>query len=215
MSGQLKVRFSWKDISGTLGSRNIAYLSDTLTPFSRNAYTHVFKEPTLESEAKDNANCSTQRLKWRTDIILEVCKRAAQLSTDVPLHHPKIHFKDGQVHLMYKDQAFPESLWREPLVVNNKTLEFVSRGLPFDNVIVFEVSGSPAMTEEEIQSKFKTFLSGRQRNSIHAIAQFYQVDGLAGGPIYTGDLRIFWQGYCQRQAPSFNGEDLKQVHFGK
>lgn len=161
---------------------SIEYLLDTTTPFSIDANTHVLVDsvPTATSTCKSEARIAEEQR--RSDIILEVARRALLASTSSSQHQPKVLFNDGKVYIEYHNAEFLMSLWKSPLVVHGKTMLLVSRGLPVYHPTVFRVPGSTVLTEDRLKSEVKSFLNGRNKHSIHILACFYEVEGLPGGP---------------------------------
>ncbi|SPO26975.1 uncharacterized protein UTRI_10440_B [Ustilago trichophora] len=205
--GELSMRSWWQDMTGRFTGFSTEYLLDKSTPWSYEAYTHVFvDDPTSTPKSKKSS-----ARKRREDIILAVLKRAMkEASTEIP-QQPRVRFVDDEVLITIDDPALLESFWRNPPVYRGKELRLVSRGLPWKNVTVWGLSDGQTMSEQEVSKACRNF-TGSRKDLINILAGFYEVKGMQGGPVFSGEVLVFWSNFCQRKKPKFNGQPLHIIY---
>ncbi|SNX85416.1 uncharacterized protein MEPE_04125 [Melanopsichium pennsylvanicum] len=210
--GKLSLSTWLKDMTGHFTGFTADYLLDTSIPWCKKPYTHIFVEV---------GNTATNKRKWtgkdekkrREAIILEISRRALKESTVAPIQ-PLVRFVNDEIYVTVSDAAFLESLWRSPLVYQGKELKIAYRGLPWSNITVWKLASGEPMTMQELEHACRAFKNGR-KDLIQIFAGFYEVRGMQTGPIYNGEVLVFWSNFFQRKNPKFNGETLQVVYYGE
>ncbi|SPO27323.1 uncharacterized protein UTRI_10440 [Ustilago trichophora] len=191
--GELSMRLWWQDMTGLFTGFSTEYLLDKSTPWSYEANTHVYvDDPTSTPKSKKPS--------------------AGKRREDIILAQPRVRFVDEEVFITIDDPALLESFWRKPPVYRGKELRLVSRGLPWKNVTVWGLSDGQTMSEQEVSVACRNF-TGSRRGLINILAGFYEVQGMQGGPVFTGEVLVFWSNFCQRKKPKFNGQPLHIISY--
>ena len=199
-------------MTGLFDGFSTEYLSDKSTPWADEAYTHIFVEDFTGDSGRNRRLSTAEKKQRREAIILVISKRAMQENSGGSPKQPQVRFANDEILVTVDDPALLESLWRSPPVYRGKELKLTYRGLPWPNVTVWGLSGGKSASEQEVAIACRNFTGGR-KDAINILASFYEVQGMEGGPVYTGDVLVFWSNYCQRKKPKFNGEPLRVISY--
>lgn len=161
--------------------------------WTNEAFKHVLVPHDVTTATRDTAFKSDERI----DILLEIGKKFQATNPSLPQLQPIVHFVGQEVHISSLDDTFLEAFWKHPPVFRGKAMNFVSRGLPFENIEVYVVEGASASRRDDLVRSIaeddaihrKVYTDGSGTKLV--LASLYQLQGMLGGPIFGGDLLVF------------------------
>ena len=194
----------WEEVTGASPSLSAEYLCDLSTPWTAEAFKHVFAPHDTAPATRANTNLSQQE---RLEIILDISKTFKAVSPASTLRQPSVSFVGQQVHLASLDEALLHAFWKSPPMLKGHAMKFISRGLPFSNIKTYYAVNIPAMPRDELIRK----ISGTDQDNIKLVlASLYQVKGIPGSPMFGGDVYVYRERsyHC-----TFLGKGLTEVRY--
>lgn len=171
----------------------VQYLEDQTVPWSKQGYQHVL------TPANGWKNCNYSACfddDTQDEIILAITKSITEAPEPNIPTQPMIHFVGHEAYVSSLYTMALVHLWFSPPIFRGQPMTFVSKGLFFKNPYVSNFVRSPAMKKEAFVEAFKSHFAPHVAKSktgpgLHfAFAKFYEVSGLPGGPIFTGQVLL-------------------------
>lgn len=181
----LRVEYWWEEVKGASTGLSVEYLLDLSTPWTAQAFKHVFAPYDSPPGSRQNTDLTT---KERAEIILEISQTFKSICQPPALKQPCVSFVGQEVHLASLDAALLEAFWKSPPVFKGHPMKFVSRGLPFGGISTWFAVNIPAMTRDEL---FRKIDSATTSDMMLVIASIYQVKSIPGSPMFGGDVYIY------------------------
>ncbi|CDW97101.1 hypothetical protein, partial [Sporisorium scitamineum] len=203
---QLRVEYWWEEVKGTPTNLSVEYLLDLSTPWTAQAFKHVFAPHDSALASRQTMNLT---MKERAEIILEISETFKTISTSSALKQPCVSFVGQEVHLASLDGPLLEAFWKSPPVFNGHLMKFVSRGLPFASISTWYAVNIAAMSRDGLIRK----IDEATRDDMELVlASLYQVKGIPGSPMFGGDVYVYssYTGGCTRY---FMGTSLQPVVY--
>lgn len=130
------------------------------------------------------------------EIILAATEKLRKHSGNEAMHQPVVHFKGDQVHISELRRQDLYLLWKSPPLYRGTPMKLISKGLWFQEGYVNEFKGGPGMRKEAFvkafEAQYSKYKPASKREGLYAVyARFYQVVGVAGEPIFAGQVIMF------------------------
>ncbi|CBQ72802.1 hypothetical protein sr13414 [Sporisorium reilianum SRZ2] len=188
-----------------LASNAEKYLLDQSVPWSKEGFQHVLTPSQSRKKSSFGTTGFTEEV--QDEIILAVLKRIREAPAPNILTQPIIHFVGQHVYVSLLTTQALMHLWSSPPLFRGAHMDFVSKGLFYTKPHISTFKEGRAMKKDAFVDAFKKQYarhvaalssdSGLQ----FAYARFYEVSGVPGGPIFSGQVLMF-----------SNEVDVPQVH---
>ena len=136
----------------------------------------------------------------RDEILIGVAKALIENSDSGRAPQPQVHFEGRNVHVSGLSRPLLLALSASPPTVRGSPMKLVKKGLPFDRPHVKTYSDVQAMKLSQFIAKFHEHYKSHYAKDIHsdglqaAFASYYEINGLAQGPIFAGELILMSTG---------------------
>ncbi|GAC94446.1 hypothetical protein PHSY_002017 [Pseudozyma hubeiensis SY62] len=172
-----------------------AYLQDTSKPWSQEGFQHVLTPSKKWRKCSFGTSCLTEDV--QDEIILAILKRIRAAPEPNILTQPIVHFDGHQVYVSLLTTQALLHLWQCPPIFRDHPMEFVSKGLFYENPKISHFKQGTAMSKdlfvEQFRKQYKPHFAVKSTDSglRVACARFYEVSGIPGGPVFSGEVLMF------------------------
>lgn len=179
----------------SLAANAEAYLQDSSKPWSTEGFQHVLTPSKKWRKCSFGTTCLTEEI--QDEIILAILKRVREAPEPNPLTQPVIHFEGHQAYVSLLTTQALLHLWQWPPIFRDYPMEFVSKGLFYKSPKASHFKQGTAMSKDLFVERFKRQykphfgVNSSDKGLRVAYARFYEVSGIPGGPVFSGEVLMF------------------------